>query len=70
MKFPQANHRPTTDPIPKTVESNAKLVEEYLEKVDWKKFIRTYWYIVGSVLATVMLFIVGVGIAHKIVSLL
>lgn len=70
MKFPATNHKQPAQPVPLNIESNAKLVEEYIEKVNWKKFRRGYWYVVGSLVATAMLFILGIGIAHKLVSLL
>lgn len=69
MKFPMTNkkHR---EPIPATVESNAKLLEEKLKEVDWKFFARGYTYILGYVLVTVTSLIVVVGIAKWLIKLL
>lgn len=70
MKFPSSNHRPQKEPVPKTVESNAQVVQEYLDRVDWKRFVKLYWYGVATAVGTVMAFILGVGVANKLVSLL
>ena len=70
MKFPSSNHRPQKEPIPQSIESNAKILEEIAKKVDWKSFIRIYWISIASILGTVMAFIIGVGLANKLVSML
>ena len=70
MKFPNSNHRPQKQPVPQNIESNAKLLEEVIEKVNWKKFIRIYWIAMASILGTAMVFIIGIGLANKLVSIL
>lgn len=70
MKFPTSNHRPQKEPVPRTIQSNAQIVQEYLDKVNWKRFIKLYWYAVATAVGTVMAFIIGIGVAHKLVSFL
>ena len=70
MKFPNSNHRPQKPPVPQSIETNAKMLEEIVKKVDWKKFIRIYWIAIASILGTAMLFIIGIGLANKLVSIL
>tara|TARA_R100001086_G_scaffold248902_2_gene186938 strand:+ start:662 stop:880 length:219 start_codon:yes stop_codon:yes gene_type:complete len=70
MQFPARNHKPPQkkDPIPSTVESNAKLLEEQLEKINWKRVMRFYWWAVACLVGGIMAFIIGIGVANKIVS--
>lgn len=69
MQFPQSNHKSRT-PIPHITEPNIKAVEEKLAQINWRVFVRFYIYTIGLLLATVFAFIVVVGLAEKLISLL
>lgn len=69
MKFPSGNkiHR---KPVPEFVKSNIALLEEHLSKTNWKVFARAYVYVSALLIGTVFCFILAVGFAKWLVSLL
>jgi len=68
MRFPETNkmHR---EPIPARIESNAKVLEEHLKRVNWKVFGRAYLYVLAYVCLTVFSLVVATGLAKKFVDL-
>lgn len=68
MNFPDTNkiHK---KPVPTMIESQAKLLEEYLSKVNWRVFGRAYLYVLAYVLLTVFALIVTVNVAKAISNL-
>jgi len=70
MKFPEINkfHK---EPVPNSEDvSNAKILEEHLKRVDTRVFVRFYLLILGMFLLTVFGFLVVVGIAQALISLI
>jgi len=69
MKFPETNkvHR---EPVPPSVESNAKLLEENLKLVDWKFFAEAYKYLLAYILITVTSLMLTVGVCKWLIKLL
>ncbi len=70
MKFPQTNkiHK---KPVPSSEDvSSAKVLEEYLKRVDTKVFVQFYLLILGMFLLTVFSLLVVIGIAQALISLI
>lgn len=68
MQTPQTNHKQPRQPVPLNIETNAKQLEKLEEQINWKKLNRRYWLLVGTVILTVVAFIISIGIANAIVA--
>lgn len=69
MRFPDTN-KFKIPAVPKSDKGNAKLLEEKLNEINWSVFKTFYFKILFYSLLTVFSFIVVIGIAKKIISLL
>lgn len=64
MNFPKTNK--LNEGLPEAVQSSAEILQEHLKKINYKLFVKTYFYALGIFLITLFSVIATVRLALKV----